>query len=829
MPASSRQIKLDALNAINAGTIIIDNDCRIIFWNEWMATHSRLSAEEVINSSLEQVFPDVELGHLNTAIQGALDSRQSDEIPRTSHPSLLPLYPEGETPSRIKQSIVIKPMHLDGEECYCLIEISDISSPYKNEQSLLKQNAELLSQATEHKNNEAHARAIIENINNALVTVDQNNYIVDFNNTAHKLFGYEDSEILGHQIEELFDSAEKEQFTYDQYYEVDCKNNLGQIFPAEAVCSSVKTNHASHSIWIIRDISLQKQAEETLYREKEFAQITLESIQEAVLTTDENGIINSANPAACTLLHKDLDKIIDRPLLNIITFHSVEERQDLRTVLHNTLTQGQSSNIGNYPKLIFDDGEAVIIKGRINALSSTAKQAIGSVVVLQDVTLAHRMKEILSYQASHDELTSLINRREFERRLEDSIFRANSDDINSVLLYLDLDQFKLINDTCGHDAGDLLLRQLTGLLRTRLRKNDTLARLGGDEFAALLPGCDLGIGNRIAEEMRQTVNEYRFNWKGRNLSVGVSIGLVMVDDSHDRVATLLKAADSACYIAKEAGRNQVVVYQADGNEEMRRHHEMSQAALIRDSLEKNRFRLHCQPIVSTDMLSNPKWGIEILIRMIDSAGEIVPPMAFIPAAERYNLMMHIDRWVLDSVCEQWVKNSALFERLDKCTINLSGQSIANEEFLEHVISRIQNAKLPWEKICFEITETAAVASIEKAQHFMNVLSRLGCRFALDDFGSGLSSFTYLKHLPVDFLKIDGAFVKDMLNDKIDAAIVRSISEVGKAMELMTIAEFVEDTEVIKALKEAHVDYAQGYGICRPIPLEELDSFTPQIY
>jgi diguanylate cyclase (GGDEF)-like protein len=434
------------------------------------------------------------------------------------------------------------------------------------------------------------------------------------------------------------------------------------------------------------------------------------------------------------------------------------------------------------------------------------------------------MQDMLTFQASHDELTGLINRREFERRLEDVLIRTRFEECQSVLLYMDLDQFNVVNDTCGHIAGDLLLRQVTSLLKLQIRNTDTLARLGGDEFAVLLPGCQLDTAQRIAEDLRATVSEYRFNWDNRNFCIGVSIGLVAIDKSWQQLDHIMGAADSACYIAKENGRNQVAVYHSGGEEEERRHGEMVWASRIRESLEKNRFHLYCQPIVPVDKNVSERFSIEILVRMLDDNEKLIPPMAFIPAAERYDLMTYIDRWVVTNVARMLKEQKSLFGNVEKCAINLSGQSLANEKFLGFVVKEIETAKIPWDKICFEITETAAVANIGVAQQFISVLSGKGCKFSLDDFGSGLSSFAYLKHLRVDFLKIDGAFVKNMLNDPIDAAMVRSISDVARAMNLRTIAEFVEDDDTLDALREMSVHYAQGYGICPPFPIEELANY-----
>jgi len=816
----------------SSGAFLVDARERIVLWNCWMAAHSGICESAASGERIEEVLAGESIGRLMLAIRSAINFGQSSVISHSINPTLLPLYRRSDKTreQRIPHGITLKALIDEDGSRYCLVEVSDLQAAHQRETLLRQQGEELKALAERHERQEAHARAIIENISDALVTIDNADKVVDLNNAAHRLFQLSDEQILGRDVHSLFSDCAQLLQAGDKPAapdELQGRRGDGSSFPAEVGVSQVKSPSIDHRVLIVRDLTYRRQVEETLFREKEFAQITLKAIHEAVITTDAQGRINSANATACTLLRRDEELVIDRPLLDMLTFTTTDHRRAARRGLQQTLSEGGSCEMDGIPELKFADGETIYINGRINALRAANGEIIGSVVVLQDVTVEKRMQEILSYQATHDELTSLINRREFERRL-DKRLSERPGAVGDILLYLDLDQFKLINDNCGHDAGDQMLKQLTGLLRTRLRHTDILARLGGDEFAALLPNCSLAVGTRIAEELREIVSDYRFNWGGRNFAVGVSIGLVSIDPSMDNTASVLAAADSACYIAKENGRDQVVTYKPDGNEEQRRRDEMSQAARIRESLEHNRFALFCQPIVPVDMQAESRWGVEVLVRMLDEQGQPIPPMAFIPAAERYNLMSHVDRWVIDALSEQWIAKPSLFERLDKVAINLSGQSVANDDFLEHVVARIEDSGLPWDRICFEITETAAVASIEKARYFMGKLSAKGCRFALDDFGSGLSSFTYLKHLPVDYLKIDGTFVKDMLVDEIDAAMVRSISDIGRAMGLQTIAEFVEDQQVLQALRRAQVDFAQGYGICKPLPLAELSSFTPRI-
>ena len=433
----------------------------------------------------------------------------------------------------------------------------------------------------------------------------------------------------------------------------------------------------------------------------------------------------------------------------------------------------------------------------------------------------------LEYQASHDALTALVNRQEFERRLKRVIATAETNGAEHALCYLDLDQFKVINDTCGHQAGDELLRQLGEMLTKRIRGRDTLARLGGDEFGVLMEHCSLAQAQRVANGLREAIKGFRFVWEGRSFDVGVSIGLVPITENSGSIPNILSVADRACYAAKDKGRNRVHVYQEGDTELARRHGEMQWVSRIPRALEEHRFHLFCQPIVPLVAGLSEGEHHELLVRMEDEEGRLVEPGAFLPAAERYNLSVKIDRWVTGEAFAWFMRNPKRVRGLFLCAINLSGRSLGDEEFLEFIIQRFRDTKMPPSKICFEITETAAIANLVTATRFMQRLKKLGCRFALDDFGSGLSSFAYLKNLPVEFLKIDGMFVRNIVDNPIDLAVVRSINEIGQAMGKKTIAEHVENAAILEKLKlpGIGVDYAQGFGIARPRSIEDVDALT----
>jgi diguanylate cyclase (GGDEF)-like protein len=439
----------------------------------------------------------------------------------------------------------------------------------------------------------------------------------------------------------------------------------------------------------------------------------------------------------------------------------------------------------------------------------------------QDITEAHDLSEKLSFQASHDALTGLINRREFEHRLVRALETARSENIEHALCYFDLDQFKVVNDSCGHVAGDELLHQLAGLLRQRVRKRDTLARLGGDEFGVLMERCSLKQARRVANGLRKAIEGFQLLWEDKSFSIGVSIGLVLINKDSQSATDVLKDADSACYAAKDAGRNRIHVYRPDDAHLAKRHGEMQLATQIEKDLEQDRFHLVIQPIAPVTGKGVKAGFYELLLRMEDKGGRIVPPDAFFAAAERYNLSTKLDRWVIGTAFSWFTSHPEHLERLFLLCLNLSGHSLGDEEFLPFVMRQFKDTKIPPQKICFEVTETAAIGNLAMAYRFIKVLKQQGCQFALDDFGSGLSSFAYLKNLAVDFIKIDGIFIKQILDDPIDLAMVKSINDIGQLMGKKTIAEFVENKAILKKLQEIGIDYAQGYAIGQPQPLKQL--------
>lgn len=442
-------------------------------------------------------------------------------------------------------------------------------------------------------------------------------------------------------------------------------------------------------------------------------------------------------------------------------------------------------------------------------------------LVCEDITETRRLADKIAYQASHDELTGLTNRRQFDIYVQNLVDQAHtSQDSSHIMCYLDLDQFKVVNDTCGHLAGDELLRQLGELLRHHIRKTDILARLGGDEFGILMAHCSQEQALITGDKLRNAIADFQFGWENRSFSISVSIGIAPINHTSGNAVDILKEADAACYAAKEKGRNRVHIFSSTDDELAERQGEMQWVEKIRHGIEENRFQLYGQLIVATDG-KDDGLHFETLVRYQDDHGNIIPPGAFLPAAERYNLAPALDRWIISKLFEHLKNTPGFIDKLELCSVNLSGLSLSDETMLDFIASQFDKWQIPTYKICFEITETAAISNLSYAKHFIATLRNKGCLFSLDDFGSGLSSFAYLKNLPVDFLKIDGLFVKDILEDKIDFTMVKSINEVGQVMNKKTIAEFVENQDIFNLLKKLGVNYAQGYGIAKPVPLRDL--------
>ncbi len=571
--------------------------------------------------------------------------------------------------------------------------------------------------------------------------------------------------------------------------------------------------------FINRALQSVRKSELEAQRSRELAEVTLHSIGDGVITTNRNGRVMYMNPVAQRLLGLDLKDIQGQFLPDVMPLVDEETGEPLEHPIIPCLRENRTVELDTDCALRLRSGGLIPVADSAAPIRDRHGAVRGAVMVFHDVSMARNLQHELSYQASHDPLTGLYNRREFDREVQRALEHVERDGQEHTLCYLDLDQFKVVNDTCGHAAGDQLLHKLVSYLQSRLRKADVLARLGGDEFGLLLMHCSLERALEVAENVREAVNAFRFQWQGRTFQIGVSIGVVELTASIGSATEALAAADMACYAAKDDGRNRVHLYRPDDENLARRRKEMDMVSCVQRALSDDRLELFAQVIVPVrEDMALPHY--EILVRMRDPAGEYIAPGAFIPAAERFQLMSAIDRWVVGHA----LRLAAALARRGQpaeLSINLSGQSLSEDQFLDFVSREIERSGVDPAHLCFELTETAAINNLPRAVRFMTTIRRLGCHFALDDFGSGMSSFGYLRNLPIDVLKIDGGFIRHLHENAVDRAMVKAIREVAGLMDMKTVAEFVENAEILAALHEIGIDRAQGYHLGRPMPVGEL--------
>jgi diguanylate cyclase (GGDEF)-like protein/PAS domain S-box-containing protein len=551
-------------------------------------------------------------------------------------------------------------------------------------------------------------------------------------------------------------------------------------------------------------------ASESRYRE------LYENVVAGVFQTTPEGKFMAANPALVRLLGYDSEDELLELDIGRDVYLFPEDRDNF---VRNMAAARELKNAELTLKR--KDGRKIVVLENSRAVTDEQGQIIYYEGTLTDITEAHELSRQLSFEASHDALTGLINRREFENRLQRAIDSTQATGATHAVCYLDLDQFKVINDTCGHIAGDELLRQLAQVLSAKIRSNDCVARLGGDEFGILLQGCPIDDAINIAKNLLHAIEQHQFVWGSNSFTVGGSIGLVEVTSGFKRLTKVLQAADAACYAAKDQGRNRVHVYQEDDSLVAARHGEMQWVSRVKLALAENRFFLEGQPIVAVKGDRAAACDYELLVRMRDESGRIVPPGAFLPAVERYNLAQRLDQWVISHALNWVAAQSQRSSRMSRVFVNLSGDSVGDPELLRFLLAKLRETGVPPPRIGFEITETAAISNLTRANQLINSLKKLGCSFSLDDFGSGVSSFAYLKALSIDYLKIDGLFVGNIVHDPVDYEMVRSITDIGHVMGKKVVAESVENEQVLEYLARIGCDFAQGFATGAPVPLEEI--------
>ena len=706
-----------------------------------------------------------------------------------------------------------------------LVRLTGIAAKRKIDEDLLKRS-------------ETRYRGLFENVVDGVYISSRDGEIIAVNPALVEMLGYEDADDLkaagstsqlyvnDNDRDRVFAALEDQGFVRNFESRLRRKDGREIVILENSRAIRDENGKVVGHEGTITDITERKVAETRIFQEKERAQVTLQSIGDGVITTDADGMIDYINPVAQQVTGCETRLACGKPIDHIMTIVNEQTRATIENPSTRCLKEGRLISLAENSLLVTQEGNELPIQISAAPIRDRLANITGSVIVFHDISRESRLFRQLAYQASHDALTDLINRREFENRLVDAIDAcyANPEE-TCAMLYVDLDQFKVVNDTFGHIAGDELLRKIAKLLQSKIRSTDVIARLSGDEFGILLSNCNETRAFEVAESIRSAIEEYRFTWKEVSASIRCSIGIVMVNCESEGVAAVMSSADVACYSAKDMGRNQVHIYQ--DTDVSARHEEMKWASRITSAVEENRFQLHYQPIVGIgDSADDGHRHYELLLRMRGEDGRLVQPDLFIPAAERYNLMSMLDRWVIREALEKLADHTGEDGKARyTLAINLSGNSLSEDRFLDFLLFELNKMNLPRGALCFEITETAAISNLARVVHFMNSLKELGCLFSLDDFGSGLSSFTYLKNLPVDFLKIDGHFISNVAQDVVDQSMVKAIAEVGSAMGIKSIAERVESPEVMEMLAELGVNYVQGFHIARPTSTEGFEPWV----
>jgi len=592
----------------------------------------------------------------------------------------------------------------------------------------------------------------------------------------------------------------------------------------EAQSSNIEYHGQAAILTIARDVSHRKSLEVSLSRSKRQAQYTLESISEGVITTNNDGHIDYMNLAAETLIGANRDDAAGHRVGELFTLVDDADRRPLGDPVERCLAMRRRVNMGRRAVMVSADGElehsveitASPVRGPGNSIS-------GTVVVFHDVSELRGLTRKMSYQATHDALTGLVNRREFERRLDEAMDSAHAEEAVHMLFYMDLDRFKAVNDTCGHLAGDNMLREVAALIKNEVRDSDFVGRLGGDEFGALLVGCPIEKARQIATDICNAVSDYRFVWKDKIFNIGISIGLVEISNTSGTLQDVMSAADSACYMAKQQGRGQVHIYSARDEAFARERGDIQWLRQLQTALHEDGFELAVQSIIATSGKTESGPAVEVLIRLSDEGGHTTDSAEFLRPAERYQMMPQIDRWVINSTLAAIASGEIKLSGKRSCAINLSSQTLGDEAFLGFVVDSLDRSGVNPSAVCFEVTEAAILSNVQHAQRFIEVLHGIGCEFSLDDFGSGLGSFSSLKHLPIDYLKIDGTYTRNLRTDLVNQEMVSAMISLARTMQFRVVAEQVEHQEDFDWLRDAGVDFVQGYFIEAPIRLGTASS------
>ena len=815
------------LDLTSVGIVVLDCDQTIVIWNTWMEQHSGIDSNFALGRTLLSVFNGALNQRINHAIEQALHQKQSAVLSHQIHNELLPLKQAG-SQQILAISMAIKPVSSALLPQACLIEIQNINTLEKYERLIAKQTNEIRALSTQSLYDQALGDALFDTASDVILIIDQHGRIVRCNARAEARFGYKRSELTSKLIHDLLEKPEQQALDLQHDLIHSTRDtpmigitHLGKRFPASVTFTSLNVSAPSQYLVILHDETRVKEIESQLTAVKTRSELALNSINDAIVVTNGQGMISFMNRAAEQLTAWNRRYAIGQAAHIILSLTDASQGEPILIYdFEPNKSQNTQDSVYQNATLKRKDRVCIEVEFSVTRLATPNQQRSGLVIVLHDLTERQNAKQKIAWQRSHDSLTGLVNRVEFEMHLS-RLLQDESENLHDhALLYLDIDQFKIVNDLCGHLAGDELLRQLTAIISQHVPAQSAFARLGGDEFGILLCQHRPDQAQAVAQSIHQQLREFRFKWFDHVFSVTVSIGLIPINAYRNNTSALLSIADAACFFAKESGRNRTYIAKDDDQELLQRREEMQWVSRIHYALEHNNILLFGQLIVPLDQNAGMRPRIEILARMID-ADQIISPAKFVNAAERYDLMPTLDREIINKTLSVL---SQLNNTEELCiNINLSAKSINNDSFLPYLEKTLRASPITPSSICFEITETAALHNLEHATHFILKIQALGCEFALDDFGSGLSSLAYLKNLPVNYLKIDGTFVQNVMVNTLDFQMLQVINQLGKVMRVKTIAEYVENEAMISKLKEIGIDYAQGFALSTPEPLSNLIS------
>lgn len=807
--------RISCIEQFPSATAILDPTGELVYENRAFAELNRQlrdSDKHLYNRQTLLECPD-----LNSWLTSTLQAADSQQLNSTF------FYAKN---IRVELSLLSTPIHGPNNQLLGrLLSIGEESVAFNNrylarlQDTNLELKNRIISLDQERNKSDKLIRILLRNAPFAMLIFNEHQQIIHTNSMAERLFGLTASQMTGKHCSNFIDCYQCNENCKALCGQTDSETNELIYLSAQkeiALLRSIEVLNDNNETLIIEafvDVTTIRKAEDEIKRLNELNTLLVNSTGEGIFSMDNDLKCTFINKAACDMLGYQPEDIVGQGIEIFFSNSEDSGSHALRDPENGNFIH--SSGIKHIDATFTDrSGQPLPVQYLCSPIHKDMETQ-GAVIVFRDVSEARLTAKKLDYMATHDMLTGLLNRYAFEVKLSHLLEEREISSASHILCYIDLDQFKIINDSSGHAAGDALLKQVGNIIYQKIRKSDALSRLGGDEFGVLLIDCQLNKAIDIMTSILNEIIDFRFPWDEKIFTVGASIGLVELQDSMKDVSSAMQAADSACYIAKKNGRRRIHIYVHNDDNIKQQQFDLTWVNRIKESLQTSSFSLWQQPIVAIDA-GNDKQHLEILIRMHNENNELVLPGSFIPTAERYNLMTEIDKWVITETIQHL--SVARLENIEHWCINISGQSISDDLFISFIHDAFNDYRHLTRYVCFEITETAAISNLSKASRFMEEIKNMGFTFSLDDFGSGMSSFAYLKNLPVDYLKIDGNFIRNIENDSIDLAMVEAIHRIGKVMGIRTIAEFVENHAIVNILKTIGIDYVQGYAIGKPSPL-----------